>query len=63
MVATVAILDWNRSVFYVYCDDEDDETRGLVRLHFLFICDVGRHDDRYDGAGRGSYPDYFPSDP
>ncbi len=60
-MAAAAVSHWRRAVFHVLRDDEDDEARAGVGLYFLRLCDVGYHDDRYDGTGCDSHPHYFSS--
>lgn len=60
-MAAAAVSHRHRTVFHVFRDDEDDEARAGVGLYFLRLCDVGYHDDRYDGTGCDSHPHYFSS--
>ena len=61
MVVAATVSHRNRPVFHVFLDDEDDEARAGVGLYFFRLCDVGHHDDSYDGTGCGSHPHYFSS--
>ena len=50
MVVAATVSHRNRPVFHVFLDDEDDEARAGVGLYFFRLCDVGHHDDSYDGT-------------
>lgn len=60
-MAAAAVSHRHWAVFHVFRDDEDDDARAGVGLYFLRLCDVGYHDDRYDGTGCDSHPHYFSS--